>query len=82
MTGRPRRNGADWSKIADGAIIRLDQIYLSWPGARVPFPFFLAFQFLERLLRVVQRIGFREATIVAESVESLNLLKTYGRGRS
>ena len=71
MTGRPRRNGADWSKNhrwSDNSSRPNLFILAGSPGA---FSILSGISFLERLLRVVQRIGFREATIVSESVESI-----------
>lgn len=71
MTGRSRRNEADRCKIVGEAMNSSRPhlfILAEMPGA---FSILCGISFLERLLRVVQRIGFRKATVVSESVESI-----------
>jgi phosphatidylglycerophosphate synthase len=71
MTGRSRRNELDRSKIF-GAAMDLPRPHLlilaESPDA---FSILCGISLLERLLRLVQRIGFREATISSDSVESI-----------
>jgi phosphatidylglycerophosphate synthase len=69
MTRRSRRNGAEQPQIVGAAISSLRPrllILADTPGA---FSILCGISFLERLLRVAQRIGFRQATISSDSVD-------------
>src|SRR5712691_2944141 len=71
MTGRSRRNGADQSKIYGAAMNAYRPLLVILAESPEVLSILCGISLLERLLRVVQRIGFREATILTDSVESV-----------